>query len=96
MSEGTFSQSRLILLIQQYSLTFTTLWAHSADDKLVIFFFYFSQKTGFDISCKLSPMDGDNLHEMSNLVFWKNKEKKIKMLSAENFTHSAKRLVDMA
>ena len=32
-------------------LTFTTLLANSADDKLVIF--YFSQKTGFDISCKL-------------------------------------------
>ena len=78
MSEGTFSQSRLILLIQQYRLTFTTLWAHSAEDKLVIFFSYFSHKTGFDISCKLSPMDGDNLHEMSNPVFRKIKKKKSK------------------
>ena len=32
---------------------------------------------------------GDNLHEMSNSVFWENK-KKINMLSAENFTQSAK------
>ena len=39
--------------------------ANSADDKLVIFFFHFSQKTGFDISCI-----GDNLHEISNPVFW--------------------------
>ena len=29
----------------------------------------FSQKTGFDSSCKLSP-PGDNLHEMSEFVFW--------------------------
>ena len=28
---------------------------------------YFSQKTGFDISCKLSPFHC-NLHEMSNLL----------------------------
>ena len=29
----------------------------------------FSQKIGFDTSCKLSPMD--NLHEVSNLIFMK-------------------------
>ena len=59
--------------------------ANSADDKLAIFFFDFSQLTGFDISCKLSPM-----HEMSNPVFWEKKEKYFKVLSAENFTQSAK------
>ena len=37
-------------------LTFNTLLAYSADHKLMIFFSYFSQKTGFDISCKLSPL----------------------------------------
>ena len=37
-------------------VTFTTLWANSAIDKLMIFLFSF-QKTGFDISCKLSPME---------------------------------------
>ena len=37
-------------------LTFNTLWAYSADNKLVIFFL-FSQKTGFDISCKLSSLE---------------------------------------
>ena len=52
-----------------------------------IFFSHFSQETGFDISCKLSPVEticmkcqilfemqiifiGDNLHEISNPVFW--------------------------
>ena len=34
------------------ALTFTTLWAYSADDNVVTFS---PQKTGFDISCKLSP-----------------------------------------
>ena len=36
-------------------MTFTTLWANPADETMMMFF-YFSQKTGFDISCKLSPM----------------------------------------
>ena len=47
------------------------LWANSANDKLMIFFSYFSQKIGFDLSCKL----GDNLHEMSNLFSSKNIKK---------------------
>ena len=50
-----------------------SFWANSVDVKLVIFS-YFSQKTGFDISCKLSPL-GDNLHELSNSVFWEKQEK---------------------
>ena len=33
---------------------------------------------------------GDNLHEISNPVFKVKYEKYSKMLSAENFTHSAK------
>ena len=32
--------------------------------------------------------NGDDLQEMSNLVFWENK-KTFNMLSAENFTQSA-------
>ena len=67
-------------------VTFTTLWANSADDRLLIFLF-FSQKTGFNILCKLS---GDNLHEMLKPVFWEKKKKYFKMSSAENFTQSAK------
>ena len=38
---------------------------------------------------------GDNLHEMSNPVFWKKKKKKyFSMSSAENFTQNAKHLLD--
>ena len=40
------------------------------------FFSYIFQKMGFDISCKLSPTDGDNLYEMTKPVFWKKKKKK--------------------
>ena len=32
------------------------LWANSADD-ILNYFSYFSQKTGFGISCKLSPLE---------------------------------------
>ena len=37
--------------------------------------------------------NGDNLHEITNPVFWekKNKKKNFNMSSAENFTQSAKR-----
>ena len=35
--------------------------------------FYFSQKTGFNISCKLNVSKADNLHEMSRTVLWENK-----------------------
>ena len=45
-----------------------------ADNILKYFFFYFSKKTGFGISCTLSPehivYSGDNLHEMSKPIFW--------------------------
>ena len=48
-----------------------TIWANSVDDKkkkkkkIVICFI--TKKIGFDISC-----NGDNLHEMQILSFWKN------------------------
>ena len=32
----------------------------------------------------------DNLHEMSNPIFWEKFDKFIKLLSAENFTQHAK------
>ena len=38
------------------ALTITTLWANSADDKLMGKKNHFSW-TGFDISCKLSPLE---------------------------------------
>ena len=56
------------------ALTFTILWANSADDKLRIFF----------------PENRLIFHEMSNPVFWKKFKKCFKMSSAENFTQSAK------
>ena len=37
------------------SVSLTIFWANSADNE--IFFFFFSQETGFDFSCKLSPGD---------------------------------------
>ena len=58
------------------SLTFTTLWANSADGILMIFS-YFSQKTKFDISCKL------NLHEMPKSVFYEKQD--FNMSSIEKF-----------
>ena len=50
---------------QLLSFTFTTLWANSADDKVMIFFpenrhGHFMQIVSY----------GDNLHEMSKLIFW--------------------------
>ena len=52
-------------ILKAIFLTFICLYsvqqkrADSADGKLVMFFFsYFSQKTGFDSSCKLSPLHG--------------------------------------
>ena len=70
-------------------LTFTTLWAFSADDKLMIFFLFFPENRIWHFMQIVSL--GDNLHEMSNSVFWEKYEKYFKMSSAENFTQSAKR-----
>ena len=57
----------------KHSLTLSTHWGNSADDKLILFFFffffffffYFSRKTRYAKS-----LEGDNLNEMSNLIFW--------------------------
>ena len=38
-------------------LTFTALWANSADDKLMIFFLFFTIKQVLTFVCKLSPME---------------------------------------
>ena len=48
------------------------LWVKFSGDDISKYFSYISQKTGFDISSKLSPF---NLHEMSNHVFWKKRRK---------------------
>ena len=39
------------------TLTFTTPWTNAADDKLIIWFSYFFQKTSFNTTCKLSLME---------------------------------------
>ena len=46
----------ILSLGHSYMLTLSTLAKFSASDKLK-YFSYSSQKTGFDISCKLSPME---------------------------------------
>ena len=69
-----------------YFLTFATLWANSADNKLVIVFLFFLE-TGlkFHANCL-----GDSLHVMSNPVFWENKKKYFKMSPAEKLIQSGK------
>ena len=44
------------VLIKQNYFNHSTLWAYSADNKLIKFFLFF-QKTGFGISHKLSPLE---------------------------------------
>ena len=46
-------------------------------------FDFFFLKTGFDISCKVSP--GDNLHELSKPILWENKKKKYFKVSSAEF-----------
>ena len=59
-------------------LTFTTLWVNSADNKLMIFCFpppppLPPPRTGFDISCKLSPVETIYM-KCQNLFSGKNKK----------------------
>ena len=64
------------------ALTFTTLWANLADNKLVIFFLFFPENRIWHFMQIVSI--GDNLHEMSKLFSGKKNKKNISMLSAEN------------
>ena len=57
-----------VLFLTKPDLSITTLWASSADDKLMIFSL-FSEKTGFDISWNDRGM---TWNEMSNHLFWEN------------------------
>ena len=50
-----------------YHLTFTTLWANSADDKLMVIFLFFPENK--ILHFMQIVFKGDNLHEMSNSVF---------------------------
>ena len=47
---------------------------HDNSGALLFDDFYFSEKTGFDISCKLPGDNLHNLHEMSKPVFSENKK----------------------
>ena len=57
------------------ALTFTTLYANSADDKLMIFFLISPGNRIWHFIQIVSI--GDNLHEMSNPVFLDKNKKKI-------------------
>ena len=49
-------------------LTFTTLWANSADNKLMTFFLLFPENENWHFMQTVS--NGDNLYEMSTPVSW--------------------------
>ena len=53
---------------QTFYLTFTTLWAFSANGKLMIFLLFFQENRIWHFMQIVSW--GDNLHEMSNPVLW--------------------------
>ena len=57
------------MMFKRGKITFTTLLANSAHDKLVICFSYFSKNTCFYIR--------DNLHDMSNPIFLGKNKKNI-------------------
>ena len=67
-----YGKTVLNLIIMQYLdnifLTFTTLWAFLADGKLMIFFLFFLENRIWHFMQIVSS--GDNLHEISNPVFW--------------------------
>ena len=46
----------MLLIFKCDLLNLTTVWANSADDKLMVFV-YFSQTTGFGISCRSSLLE---------------------------------------
>ena len=71
--QGLFYCLVYILLPIRTVLTFTTLWANSADNKCMIFFLLFPQNRLWHFMQIVS--NGDNFHEMSKPVFWgKNRQ----------------------
>ena len=68
----------------QFWMSLHAFWVKISADKILKYFSYFSQKTGFEFSCKLSPMEnGVILHDKSNPVFWKNSKNVTNLSSAE-------------
>ena len=72
-------------------MLYLSLLANSADDKLIMFFSYFSKKIGFDILCKLSPQETICM-KCQSLFSGNNKKKYFKLSSAVIFTWSAKQV----
>ena len=66
-SSETFAQH---VKHEDIGLTFTTLWANSADDKLMIFLFFFAKK--YALKFHANCLQRNNLHEMSKPIFLKN------------------------
>ena len=66
------------------------MWRNT-DFNLTTNWLYFSQKTGFAISCKLSPI----WIKYQNLFSWKNKKKYFNISPAEIFAQSVKRQTDI-
>ena len=59
------------------------LWVNFSADDILKYFSYFSQKTGYDISCKLSPKE--TICMKCRILFsGKNKKNIINLSSAEN------------
>ena len=78
-SKTTFAHSfwnSIVPITVSWPLTITTLWANSADDKLMIFFLFFPENRLWHFMQIISI--GDCLHEMSKLVFSEKKQQKKK------------------
>ena len=59
----------LVTAALENPLTFTILWASSADNKLMIFLLFF-QKIDFDTPCKLSPLEINNHYQNQQTKKW--------------------------
>ena len=69
-------------LLRYVRILNTALWVKfAAEDILNWYFSYFSQETGFGISCKLSPLETICM-KCQNLFSGKNKQNIINLLSA--------------
>ena len=61
----------------KFTHTYYHSLAKSADDKMMILFFLFLQENRIWYFMQ-NVSNGDNLHEMSNPVFWENRENILK------------------
>ena len=73
-----------------YALTISILLVNSVEDKLETLS-YFTDKTGFDISCKMTSLTTSKKFQ-TLAVFWRQNRKIFKhVLAAENFTQHVMR-----